>query len=98
MNLDELLIAYWDAAYAEGKEGRDHDTEDGVAQRTLSAIYEEVAAMVKAEREACAAYCGFLASLMERGAGELEPGRRLRQAQETILQGDHYLSMPSNTR
>mgnify|MGYP004269802829 CR=1 FL=1 len=25
--LDELLAQYWDAAYAEGKEGRDHDTE-----------------------------------------------------------------------
>jgi hypothetical protein len=54
MKLDELLSAYWEAAYAEGKEGRDHDTEDGVAQRALSAIHEEVAAMVKAEREACA--------------------------------------------
>jgi len=57
MTLDELLSTYWDAAYAEGEEGRSHDTEDGLAQRTLAAIHAEVARQVKAEREACAKVC-----------------------------------------
>jgi hypothetical protein len=33
-----LLVKYWDAAYAEGREGRSHDTEDGVAQQTFDEI------------------------------------------------------------
>ncbi len=33
-----LVDRYWELAYAEGKEGRDHDTEAGEAQATLSAI------------------------------------------------------------
>lgn len=39
-DLETLLDQYWRAAHAEGKEGRDHDTEDGVAQRTLAEIRE----------------------------------------------------------
>jgi uncharacterized membrane protein YccC len=34
--LTELLGRYWDLAYAEGRDGRTHDTTDGAAQRTLS--------------------------------------------------------------
>ena len=41
--LNDLLERYWNAAYAEGKEGRDHDTEDGLAQLTLAEIHAEVA-------------------------------------------------------
>jgi hypothetical protein len=41
--LDDLLERYWNAAHAEGKEGRDHDTEDGTAQRTLAEIHAEFA-------------------------------------------------------
>ena len=33
--LNDLLTEYWDAAYAECAEGRDHDTADGRAQRAL---------------------------------------------------------------
>lgn len=44
--LNELLERYWSAAHAEGKEGRDHDTEDGIAQQTLSAIHAEVERLV----------------------------------------------------
>lgn len=33
-----LVAQYWELAYAEGAEGRTHDTEDGAAQRTLSEI------------------------------------------------------------
>lgn len=36
--LMELVAQYWDLAYAEGAEGRTHDTEDGAAQRVLSEI------------------------------------------------------------
>jgi hypothetical protein len=46
MTLDELLEQYWNAAYAEGKEGRNHDTEDALAQRTLIAIHAEVKRLI----------------------------------------------------
>lgn len=49
--LDMALGAYWEAAVAEGAEGRDHDTPDGDAQRALKAVHSAVAAMVTAERE-----------------------------------------------
>ncbi len=35
---EELLDQYWQCAFDEGQEGRTHDTEDGKAQRTLSAL------------------------------------------------------------
>lgn len=35
---EELLDQYWQCAFDEGREGRTHDTEDGKAQRTLSAL------------------------------------------------------------
>jgi hypothetical protein len=34
----ELVDEYWSLAFAEGKEGRDHDTPDGAAQRCRAAI------------------------------------------------------------
>lgn len=37
---DELLNRYWNRAYAEGKEGRDHDTETGDAQITLNELHD----------------------------------------------------------
>jgi len=46
----ELIAEYWNLAYAEGKEGRNHDTPDGAAQRTLSAIEAALASLVR-ERE-----------------------------------------------
>ena len=55
--LEDLLADYWDAAYAEGKEGRVHDTVDGLAQRALSALLEHYAeiesrlAEVQAQRD-----------------------------------------------
>lgn len=36
------------------------------------------------EREACAKICDRLATMMEQGAGELEPSGRLRQAARTM--------------
>ena len=45
--LDELLGEYWDTAYAEGREGRAHDTPEGRAQRALHAIHAHVASMVR---------------------------------------------------
>ena len=36
--LEELLNQYWECAFAEGRENRTHDTEDGQAQRTLSEL------------------------------------------------------------
>lgn len=50
MTLDELLEQYWNAAYTEGKEGRNHDTKDAIAQRTLVAIHAEVQRLILAER------------------------------------------------
>lgn len=45
--LNELLDAYWHAAYAEGAEGRNHDTEDAVAQKTLIALQNEIANLIE---------------------------------------------------
>ncbi len=33
-----LIDRYWDCAYQEGLESRDHDTEDGLAQKTRDQI------------------------------------------------------------
>lgn len=38
MKITELLDEYWDLAFAEGKEGRDHDTINGDAQRVRVAL------------------------------------------------------------
>lgn len=38
MTLNELIDAYWDCAYREGKDGRTHDTPSGDAQRIRSQI------------------------------------------------------------
>jgi hypothetical protein len=38
MKIETLLSEYWDLAYAEGAETRDHDTKDGDAQRVLLEI------------------------------------------------------------
>ena len=46
--LNDELERYWEAAYAEGKEGRTHDTKDGVAQRALSEIRNEVRRLIEA--------------------------------------------------
>lgn len=45
--LDNLLGQYWDLAYAEGKDGRVHDTVEGAAQKTLAAIHAEVEGLIK---------------------------------------------------
>lgn len=47
----EALGAYWDTAYAEGLEGRTHDTNDGAAERARRNVMASVAALVAAERE-----------------------------------------------
>ena len=56
MNLIDALGAYWNAAYAEGREGREHDTEDGAAQQALFEVRGAVATEVAAERERIAAW------------------------------------------
>lgn len=38
----ELIDVYWDAAFAEGKEGRTHDTKDGTAQKTRAALEQRI--------------------------------------------------------
>lgn len=40
-----LVDRYWELAYAEGKEGRDHDTEAGEAQAVLSEIRSSARAL-----------------------------------------------------
>ena len=39
------------------------------------------------ERRKCADYAGRIASMMEQGAGECNPGERLRQVEHTIRAG-----------
>jgi hypothetical protein len=46
-NLQELLDRYWQLAYAEGRENRQHDTENGDAQECRSAISSSFADLVK---------------------------------------------------
>jgi len=50
IRLDEMLreriAEYWSIAYAEGKEGRTQDTEDGAAQATWHAIDGLIKALV----------------------------------------------------
>lgn len=43
--LEKLIGEYWTLAYNEGKEGRDHDTENGDAQRVLHEIHECISAL-----------------------------------------------------
>lgn len=51
--LCELIDQYWDIAYAEGQEGRTHDTEAGDAQRVRSGINRAIAALTtKSQRSA----------------------------------------------
>lgn len=68
--LDVALDAYWRAAFAEGAEGRDHDTTDGDAQRALLAVMSAVVAKVVAARER------WLADLDVLDRYEREDGRR----------------------
>jgi hypothetical protein len=49
--LRALIDKYWELAYAEGKEGRDHDTEDGAAQATSCAINEAIRALAGEGKE-----------------------------------------------
>jgi hypothetical protein len=53
--LAEALDAWWGTAYAEGREGRTHDTEDGAAQKALRDIWAahsaQIAAAVAKEHE-----------------------------------------------
>lgn len=47
-HLLNLIGEYWALAYAEGEEGRNHDTEDGAAQRTHAAIAKAVKDLIAA--------------------------------------------------
>lgn len=40
--LAEALEEYWDAAWQEGRDDRRHDTEDGRAQKALTAVYSAI--------------------------------------------------------
>lgn len=57
--LEDLLSEYWDAAYAEGVEGRSHDTIDGRAQKAMTALREHYEALERrlAEVERQRRYC-----------------------------------------
>ena len=84
--LNDLLERYWDAAYAEGKEGRDHDTEDGVAQRTAADIHAEVQRLVEAERERIARVLDAQATALRRSVSVAYSD----DATETIKQSRAY--------
>ena len=70
-DLADALAAYWDAAYAEGRDGRTHDTEDGAAQRALNSVHDAVRDLLAAERERCAVICEGMGA-MEALEGEEE--------------------------
>lgn len=46
--------------------------------------WQETLAGLRAEANCCADICARLAEMMESGAGEIEPGQRLRQAERLI--------------
>lgn len=50
---------------------------------------EKILGLLAEERSACSAICERLASMMEQGAGESEPGWRLRQAARLIRRDQH---------
>lgn len=50
-------------------------------------VMRRIAAAVGAERQRAADQCASLAWAMENGAGDPQPGGRLRQAQRQILEG-----------
>lgn len=52
--LPDLIDSYWKLAYAEGKEGRDHDTEDGAAQQCRFEIDEAIALLRSLPQEEAA--------------------------------------------
>lgn len=47
-DIHDLLDRYWQLAYAEGRENRQHDTENGDAQECRSAIEREIERLRKA--------------------------------------------------
>jgi hypothetical protein len=47
--LNELIDRYWDLAYAEGQEGRTHDTASCDAQRTRDEISRAISNLAGAE-------------------------------------------------
>lgn len=75
--LAELLHQYFELGVAEGREGRKHDTEAGDAQRVLSEIEAEIAALSAAEPQCC--MCGKKGLSTAEGDGgtecELSDGR-----------------------
>lgn len=56
--LETLISEYWCLAYAEGKEGRTHDTEDGAAQRKWSEIQAAIRRIERAHARESAAQVG----------------------------------------
>ena len=85
MNTDECME--YSQKYANAQGSKDRNEARGELRKQINMA---VAAAVSAERERCAVYCGTLAQIMECGAGELEPGGRLRQAEQTIRSGRHW--------
>lgn len=83
--LEELLDQYWCAAIAEGREGRQHDTEDGLAQRTLNELRAEVQRLVTVEREACAKMLELSNSELLLMAGEMTK-QELRTVKAVLTQ------------
>ena len=58
-SLDELLGKYWDLAYAEGKEGREHDTPEGDASKALYEIKFAIAEVIEQAHMAGQAEAGI---------------------------------------
>jgi hypothetical protein len=81
--LDTLLDTYFDAGHAEGKEGRTHDTVEGLAHRTRSDIHDHINAMIKAETEACARLLELKNAEIRLMAGEMS-SQEMRTVQAVL--------------
>lgn len=105
--ISELLHQYFELGIAEGREGRNHDTEDGDAQRVLSEIEAEITTIRqllseadKREREArntaleeAAILADHHAGMARKEADELRNVKDYTRAAQLVSEVDALLAL-----
>lgn len=90
--IEQLLSDYWDAAYAEGCDGRIHDTDKGDAQKALSGIRAEFRTLrqrvKQGQKEGSPALVRFIEC---EGDKEPDPVERLRFFCSLAMRGQDWL-------
>lgn len=85
-DIHDLLDRYWQLAYAEGRENRQHDTENGDAQECRSAIdasFREIRTDLRAKETEAIGYLRAVGELKRRVAG-LERALRIERGGELM--------------